>query len=283
VGGIGIVFDSEPQFQDMLLDSLPNKPGTFGLFADRSGRIISSTCPDHPVGSVLDLSREYFSLNNGEGMSNIILHRQKYYVIGCMTSFGYREYKNSGDYSNDVISFVFVPLGDEKKADAAAKPAALYANTQTKGDVVELATFFVADRMLSLTASEVIEAIESAHLTSLPGSKPYLAGTIPFNGSVIPVINLRNLFQNHEKRRRPDDQIIVTKTNRGLVGLLVDDLHAVPEFEAAKIEIVPEIIQRDAGYIRNIVNLCDNNEQMMMVLDPDLILSAVQKNAEATA
>ena len=282
VGGIGIVFDSEPQFHDMLLDSLPHKPGTFGLFTDRSGHIISSTCPDHPVGSTLDIARKYLSLKNGEGISDLIVHRNTYYTIGCMTSFGYREYKNSGDYANDVISFVFVPLGDEKKkAGRVVKPATLYANSPTKGDVIELATFFAADRMLSITASEIVEAIEAVRLTPLPGSKPYLAGTIPFNNSVIPVINLRCLFDSYEVKRRSGDQIIVTKTNRGLVGLLVDDLDAVPEFEVGRIECVPEIIKRDAGYIKNVVNLCENSAQeMLVILDPDLILNAVQKIAD---
>jgi len=282
VGGIGIVFDSEPQFKDMLLDSLPNKPGTFGVFAERSGRIISSTCPDHPVGSFLDIGTEYFALKNGEGMSNIIVHRGKYYIVGCMTSFGYREYKNSGDYNNDIISFVFVPLGDEKvNGNCKAKPATLYTNTQAKGDIVELATFFAADRMFAITASEVLEAIESARLTPLPGSKSYLAGTISFNNTVIPVINLRYLFGMDLGKRRVEDQIIITKTNRGLVGLIVDDLDSVPEFEADRIENVPELIKRDAGYIRNVIRPGeDNTQEMLVVLDPDLILNAVQKRAD---
>ncbi|RII26966.1 MAG: chemotaxis protein CheW [Geobacter sp.] len=282
VGGIGIVFDSEPQFKDMLLDSLPNKQGTFGIFTDRNGRIVSSTCPEHQVGSVLDINPEFFTLGNGEGMSNIIVHRGKYYIVGCMTSFGYREYKNSGDYTNDIISFAFVPLGDEKeKGENAAKPATLYATTQTKGNVVELATFFAADRMFAITAPEVVEAIESGRLTPLPGSRPYLAGTISFNNTVIPVINLRHLFGKDGGSRRADDQIIITKTNRGLVGLIVDDLDSVPEFEADRIEAVPEMIKHDAGYIRNVISRDGDCEQeMLVVLDPDLILNAVQKRPD---
>lgn len=284
VGGIGIVFDAEPQFQDMLKDSIPNKPGSFGIFADRNRRIISSTCADHAVGSILDIDKDFFVLGHGEGMSNIIVHRKKYYIVGCMTSFGYREYKNSGDYNNDVISFAFVPLGDEKSnGDCTIKPTTLYAaNTQVKGNVVELATFFVADRMFSINASEVIEAIESNRLTPLPGSKSYLAGTISFNNSVIPVINLRYLFNCVDVKRRADDQIIVTKTNRGLVGLIVDDLDSVPEFGAEQVESVPEMIKSDAGYIRNVINPGGNcAQEMLVVLDPDLILNAIQKMVDA--
>jgi len=282
VGGIGIVFDSEPQFKDMLLDSLPKKAGTFGLFTERSGRIVSSTSARHPVGTILDVDYAFFSLKNGEGMSNIIVHRGIYYIVGCTTSFGYREYKNSSDYSNDIISFVFVPLGAEQSDSCRkVKPPALYCTSQAKGDVVELATFYTANRMFAITAPEIIEAIGLERLTTLPGSKSYLAGTIAFNNTVIPVINLNSLFGKNDLSVSPESQIIITKSNRGLVGLIVDDLDSVPEFEADRVEAVPDVIKRDAGYIRNVIVPADGSIlEMLVVLDPDLILTAVQTQAE---
>lgn len=282
IGGIGIVFDSEPEFQAMLLDSLPRRDGAFALFTERSGRIISSTTPDHPVGSILNISSEYLWLGNGNGMSNIMAYRGKYYIVGCMTSFGYREYKNSNDYANDIISFVFVPLGDEKKENSkiVAVPKILYSHTQAKKNIVELATFFAANKMYAIYASEVVEAIDSARLTMLPGAQQYLAGTISFNNSVIPVINLRYLFDHQTVGHRLEDQIIIIKTNRGLIGIIVDDLDSVPEFEAEHIEGVPEMVKRDAGYIRSIIRTGNENlMEMLLVLDPDLVLNAIQKKA----
>lgn len=281
VGGIGIVFDAEPQFQAMLLDSLPHKQGTFAVFTERNGRIVSSTCSEHPVGSMLEIGKEFLALDNGEGMSNIVIHRGIYYIVGCMTSFGYREYKNSGDYNNDIVSFVFVPLGGEQEKGASlVKPATLFSLTQAKGDVVELATFFAGNRMYAITAPEVIEAIETTRLTTLPGAQSYLAGTISFHGNVIPVISLRYLFGQGEGAMQAEDQIIITKTNRGFIGLIVDDLDSVPEVEADRIETVPEVIKRDAGFVRNVIHSSNESEsEMLVVLDPDLILNAVQKKA----
>jgi hypothetical protein len=114
VGGIGIVFDSEPQFRSMLTDALPKDEGgnplsgCFGVFADGGGTIISSTDPEHAAGNIIELDKKYLSLKNGEGTSEISEYMGKYYAIGCMTSNGYREYKNTGDYVNDVIALVFV-------------------------------------------------------------------------------------------------------------------------------------------------------------------------------
>lgn len=283
VGGIGIVFDAEPEFKDMLLDSLPQKQGAFAVFTERSGRIVSSTCSDHPVGSFLDIDKEFLVLENGKGMFNIIIYRGTYYIVGCMTSFGYREYKNSNDYSNDIISFVFVPLG-EKVVNEKNPPerATLYSQNQAKGDVIELATFFAANKMYAITAPEVIEAIESVGLTQLPGAKSYLAGTISFNGNVIPVIKLSYLFGTGDGASRAEDQIIITKTNRGIIGLIVDDLDSVPEIESDRFEDVPDVIKHDAGFVKNVIRSTgETGGEMLLVLDPDLILNAVQSKAIA--
>ena len=75
LGGIGIVFDSEPQFAAMLEDSLPRddsgavSTGCFGVFADREGTILSSTDSSHKVGELLDIGPEFFGLDNGEKTS----------------------------------------------------------------------------------------------------------------------------------------------------------------------------------------------------------------------
>ncbi len=118
VGGIGIVFDSAPEFQNMLEDCLPEKEGAFGLFVERpSCRIVSSTDESiYKKGDVFYMASEFFALSQGEGKSKILLLNKKYYAVGCHSSRGYREFKTTGDYVNDVCALVFVPIG-KKPAD----------------------------------------------------------------------------------------------------------------------------------------------------------------------
>lgn len=116
VGGIGIVFDSAPQFSEMLNDSLPKDEsghtlmGCFGMFCQRDGMIISSTedCPQH-VGEVIEIEPSLLGLANGEEDSRIINYQGKKYAIGVAASKGYREYKTTGDYQNDVVAFIMMP------------------------------------------------------------------------------------------------------------------------------------------------------------------------------
>ena len=110
VGGIGIVFDFTTEFKHMLEDCLPDKPGAFGLFVERpSGRIIASTeGSNYKNGEIFWIQSGLFELQEGTGKSKIVLYNRKYYAVGCYSSRGYREFKTTGDYHNDVAAFVSV-------------------------------------------------------------------------------------------------------------------------------------------------------------------------------
>lgn len=116
VGGIGIVFDSEPQFMAMLSDALPRDDagnileGCFGVFAERGGRVVSSTSEHLPPGTQLELEKRFFDLPQGAGLSAIIEYAGRPYAVGALMSQGYREYKTTNDYSNDIVALIFVAL-----------------------------------------------------------------------------------------------------------------------------------------------------------------------------
>ncbi len=116
VGGIAIVFDAEPQFIAMLEDALPRDEhgqplaGAFGLFAGRDGQIIASTRQDLNPGSSLALEVCFTKLDNGARHSAILEYEGQHYAVGGAMSQGYREYKTTGDYLNDVLALIFVPI-----------------------------------------------------------------------------------------------------------------------------------------------------------------------------
>lgn len=117
LGGIGIVFDSEPQFRSMLEDALPrNKQGhlvdgCFALFCDRQQDIIAvANDSELKVGERLILPERFFQLKNGEKTSEIIEFRGKKYIFGVAVSQGYREFKSTDNYRNDVLCLLFIPF-----------------------------------------------------------------------------------------------------------------------------------------------------------------------------
>ncbi len=115
VGGIGIVFDSGPQFEAMLADALPRDAaqapmrGAFGLYVDAGGTVVSSTSPDILPGHMLPLPPQALT-DDPTGVSCIHDMLGRRHALGAAPSCGYREYKNSGDYENDITGIVAVPV-----------------------------------------------------------------------------------------------------------------------------------------------------------------------------
>lgn len=109
VGGIGLVFDSGPQFQAMLDDVLVDSSyKRHGVFVDRSGNIVGAS--EHSpwkVGERIGFPREILDMQNGQQGSGIYPINGQDFIVGYACSKGYREYKTSDGYSNDIISLIF--------------------------------------------------------------------------------------------------------------------------------------------------------------------------------
>lgn len=99
VGGVAVVFDSAPQFQQMLLDILPRREdgavyrGGFAAFVNEAGILIGSSDSTHgPAGQPLDPQ-----LLSGHA------------ILARSTSPGYREFKRSDSYVDVVTCVIAIP------------------------------------------------------------------------------------------------------------------------------------------------------------------------------
>ena len=117
IGGVGIVFDSEPEFATILTDTLPKNEhgdissGCFAIFAERTGRVIAVTenAPFN-INDTLNIDAQLLAIEQGSKISKIYVHQDSQYVLGIAASSGYREYKTTGDYENDILAFIFIPF-----------------------------------------------------------------------------------------------------------------------------------------------------------------------------
>ncbi|WP_028485928.1 cache domain-containing protein [Thiomicrorhabdus chilensis] len=116
VGGIALVFDSEPEFAAMLEETQPKyinnliNDTTFSVFVDRSGLVISSTLPDLSVGTQFEVPAEVLEAESGQNDTVYWEWRSQPYLVGYRVSEGYREYKNGDGYENDVIALVLTGI-----------------------------------------------------------------------------------------------------------------------------------------------------------------------------
>lgn len=288
VGGIGIVFDSTPEFKAMLEDALPHDShgmiteGCFAVFSDRDKNIISSSSSKYKVGEKLNLDSSYFSHACGEGVSEIIEFEGQYYALGVRTSKGYREYKSKDSvYQNDVVSLAFILLGDANH-ESLTKTG----RTQNKLNIPhkvknpsatykELASFYIGDNWFGIEAEKVVEAINVDSITPVPGYSGGLEGTVLYGDAPIGVIKPHNALGIPYSQETEKILIVVMKTKNSHVGVIVDELGEISEVEEDKIHRDQGLTQEENSYVDAIVKPREDNSDMLILLDPTRFMKMI--------
>jgi chemotaxis signal transduction protein len=287
VGGIGIVFDAEPQFSTMLQDALPRDehgavaPGCFAAFADRDRRIIASTLVDLKPGMQITLDDKFFRIQNGTSSSNIAVFNGTYYAVGASMSNGYREYKGSEDtYKNDVVALIFVPLGEKSEHERRSAPVTRRDQSRNtkigsgKGsDSVEIATFYVDSHWVGIPSEHVIEAIDVKGVTRMPNAGQNAVGYVMFRNQLIPVVGLWGML-GEAGRRRPNHEpqiVILELAAEIMIGVIVDELGEIPEIQSEYIEKISGILAGENMLTEGIVKPDEkqNRVEMIVLVSPN--------------
>jgi chemotaxis signal transduction protein len=296
VGGIGIVFDAEPEFAAMLNAALGEKTEATALFIDRSGRIISSTDPTRPVGDILEVDADILKLPNGASTSRIVIHDGHYSILGCTVSHGYREFKTSDGYREDVIALVYNAFGEERQQVSNGNNASTaLEHDATAPSGREFATFFVDGSLFALAAEYVQEALPASAISPMSmGSRAERVGILALSHDneakrFVWVFDLGHLMRGHKSEVNSASQVIIVKRGEHSIGLLVSELHAVPEFQPSQITptplaspstgmLVTEVIQANRGELLiqsiNIDHLFAVLNGEEIPIDPDMRLAA---------
>ncbi len=289
VGGIGIVFDSTPQFKDMLHDSLLRDQsgaiaeGCFGIFTDRHGYIISSTEERFKIGQPLSIDQGFFRCPPGSGFSSVIEFEGSYYAVGARTSSGYREYKTTDGYANDIIGLIFMPLAPMTSAHLKKprKPATSSGtdNIRDNGEVVELATFFAGQQWLGVRAEKVCEAIYAGRIIHIPGSAKFILGKTMYQDKLVTVIDFRRQLSQGLAAKEPQERapIVIVKTNNERIGLVVDNLGQIPAVSKKRMEPVKQFGDSKSNYLECLVkpNGKSTHQRLLLIIDPDKLINTL--------
>lgn len=257
VGGIGIVFDSEPQFSAMLRDALPRtergeiSPGCFAVFADAERQVIASSQPSLPPGTRLELDPEFFTLSSGACYSSIVEYQGAYYAVGAHASSGYREYKGPTDrYRNAVTALVFTQIGTMIDSDSEpprphSDPTARYPQPSGNEPTTDISTFVIGGRLFGVESREVYCSVNDQEITPLVGANPRFIGVFSLGGQTVGVVSLADLLGLEERPYcRETDGILVVRLPRragiddqeGLMGLVIERIKDSPEIPNRSID-----------------------------------------------
>lgn len=276
-GGIAIVFDSKPQFEAMLEESIPNKKGVFAFFTSKDKKIISSTNKNFNVGDLLDIEDSFFELKNAQSKSKIIEYNKKFYSVSSRCSKGYREYKSSSDdYVNDVICLVFICIGESNGPISLNKPTIF--KTQSSQNILdeeskELATFFLGKKFLAVDAKNVLESLSIDALEEsidLNQDNPF-KGMVLYKQKLVSVLDIREFIQEDVSDEQLSSIILFEydKDNKEhCVGILVSSLQSISVVKEKSIQEIQSHFLGTGTLINSLVDIKDEEEsKVAMILD----------------
>jgi len=146
---------------------------------------------------------------------------------------------------------------------------------------IEVLIFEVEGRKFSVPALDVVEVVRAATLSPLPQQSALVEGLLNLRGCVLPVIDIRRMFQLPERELEHTDYFVVVSHNGRSAALRVDqalDLVRL-RYEDQQPTESPESIKGPVAAIGRlhdgIVHVLDT-EQLLIAIDN--VLSLIQQS-----
>jgi chemotaxis signal transduction protein len=243
VGGIGIVFDSKPELLNMLLSGVAGRPNMRACFVTPEGRILASTDAACAPGDALTLDAGLLAAaeaggdGDGASVARIMRHDGQYVIAACTRAAGYREFRAADGVEQPVLAVLLQAFGPVR-ADLQQVQAAVRID-RLRDSGPDYAIFYAGRTLMALRASQIQEAVPYAKVQrTASGGHPARLGMldVPLAGGqkhFVWVFDLALLATGKPGKVSENSQVMLVHLGDSTIGLLVDDLHSVQQFDAA--------------------------------------------------
>jgi purine-binding chemotaxis protein CheW len=133
-------------------------------------------------------------------------------------------------------------------------------------------TFFLDNEEYGIEILKVQEIIGQMMITPVPGTPRYIRGVINLRGKIIPVMDLKTKFGMGVTVLTERTCIIVVRTERLMMGILVDRLTEVSDIGAQQIEQTPSFgVGIDTGFL---LGMGKAGDAVILLLNIDNVLTS---------
>lgn len=126
-------------------------------------------------------------------------------------------------------------LDERARALARVPPAAPKAS-----EVLEIATFALANEHYGVETRFVREVVRLADFTPLPGAPPFLVGVLNLRGEILALIDLRTFFGVAARGLTDLARVLVLGDERPEFGVLADAAHEVTTLRLDEVHEAPD-------------------------------------------
>jgi purine-binding chemotaxis protein CheW len=140
---------------------------------------------------------------------------------------------------------------------------------------VPLVIFALDAQRYALRLAAVDRIARAVEITPLPQAPDIVLGLINVQGQVIPVVNPRRRFRLPERDLDLSDRLIIARTSKRPVALVVDSVAGLIEVSGQEIVAAETLLGR-ADYVEGVLRLADG---LVLIHDLDEFLSLDEERA----
>ena len=121
---------------------------------------------------------------------------------------------------------------------------------------MKILIFLINDEYFGIDIMEVERILPFSPLTEIPDSPNFVDGVINYEGSILPIINLKKKFsmKNIVGSNEDETKIIVSKQDQCKYGVMVDLVSEVKDISMDIVEETPEIVKGiSERYIKGLI------------------------------
>lgn len=167
-----------------------------------------------------------------------------------------KDVSGGGKPATRIYLKIYSIFGDQKKRYLHKPMQFAQEKNIEVAKLIKLVVFQIDDQRFALPLPAVERVVQVVEICPLPKMSDYVHGIVNLHGKIIPVINLRFLFELPTKEVELSDQLIIAITSSGKLALLVDSTHGVLEFDDEKI-VRSDKIMYGMRYVNGVIKLDD--------------------------
>lgn len=141
---------------------------------------------------------------------------------------------------------------DSTNPQSAARPQ----KTAQQKTSLQFVGFRLADHEYGFRIEQIQEIVIPDRVTPLPQVPDYIEGVSNLRGTIIPIINLRRLFDLEPKPRDEETRTIVANVGPRTIGCTVDAVSQVIRISQDQIQPAPDLVKSEgAGYLAGVAKI----------------------------
>lgn len=137
---------------------------------------------------------------------------------------------------------------------------------------MQLVVFKLLDKEYALNVKDVIQVVRNRKIISIPQAPDFVEGVIAWHGKVIPLISLRKKLGFSGSLPVDSSRFIILKVNNHNLGIIVDSVTEVINFDNTKISS-PDEFFKEAEYLIGVIKI---GSRIVLFMDVEKLFSHVE-------